>query len=144
MQMSRIISTTCRHAIRALCNLARRAAGESVTGHELAEAEGIPQNYLAKVMKTMGRAGLVEAVRGMGGGYALARDAADIRLAEVVDLIDGGGEWGDCLLANDAGCPDPDDCPVHAAWQRMRQTFAEFLATTTIADLTTGSGGSER
>ena len=65
---------------------------------ELAARSGIPANYLSKLLLTLGNAGLIEEVRGTGGGYRLARKPESVLLAEIVELIDGGVARPQCLL----------------------------------------------
>lgn len=137
--MSRMISATCRYAVRALCHLARQADGSAVLGRDLADAEGIPRNYLAKVMQVLGKAGYVQAVRGQGGGYRLAVPPAKLRLRAVVALFDGDETDARCLLADGAGCCDDDDCPIRGAWQAVRTSYLEFLNATSIADIARSS-----
>ena len=73
-----MLSTTSQYAIRALSHLARMQHGEAVLGRDLAERASVPVNYLSKIMLVMRNAGLVQATRGAGGGYRLARPAATV------------------------------------------------------------------
>ena len=88
-----MLSTTSQYAIRALSHLARMQHGEAVLGRDLAERASVPVNYLSKIMLVMRNAGLVQATRGAGGGYRLARPAAAIRLIDIehLDLNACGG-----------------------------------------------------
>ena len=66
-----MVSTTSQYALRALLALARLPKGEPALGRQLAAREGIPHNYLAKILKELNSAGIVSATRGIGGGYRL-------------------------------------------------------------------------
>ena len=83
-----MFSMTTKYALKALVNLARAPAGTSIFGHELAQRAGIPSHYLSKVMTALRNAGLVDAARGLGGGYRLSKPADQIRLEEVVRLFE--------------------------------------------------------
>jgi Rrf2 family protein len=82
-------SATARHAVRALVHLAALGAGALAAAHDIARAHGLPEVYLARALTLLARAGLVRSVRGLSGGYRLARPAKSITLLEVVEAVDG-------------------------------------------------------
>jgi Rrf2 family protein len=84
----RLTSKTA-YGVQALFDLAFHGAGRAVQARELAERQGIPLRYLEQILQELRRAGIVEAKRGPGGGYALARPAAEVRLSDVVGALDG-------------------------------------------------------
>ena len=77
-----MLGTTTKYALRVLVHLAWESVGTYVLGRELAGRSRIPGNYRQKILLSLRNAGLVEAVRGHGGGYRLARNAESIRLIE--------------------------------------------------------------
>lgn len=129
-----MVSTTAEHAMRALVEMASLPEGNTVRGKQLAEAAGIPSNYLSKILWTLGGAGLIDATRGSGGGYRLRRQASDIRLFEVVELFDRQRWKQRCFLSSSHECEVSLQCPAHEAWHRVREVYTEFLESTTIAD----------
>jgi Rrf2 family protein len=130
-----MLSTTAQYALRALSQLAAMPPGEQLRGRELATRSGVPANYLSKLLLTLGNAGLIEASRGTGGGYRLARRAESVYLAEVVELIDGGVDRPQCLLGLREDCSDLNPCCAHQSWRGAKQAYLEFLHTTTLADI---------
>ena len=74
------------HACTLLATLPARGA---LPAAKLAEYHGVPAAYLAKHLQALARDGVLETVKGARGGYRLARPAADITLADVVEAIDG-------------------------------------------------------
>lgn len=135
-----MVSTTAEHALRALVEMASLPEGQSIRGKRLAEAAGIPSNYLSKILWTLGSAGLLDATRGSGGGYRLRRPAAGIRLCEVVELFDRQRMKQRCFLSSGRDCDESHQCPAHEAWRRVREVYTEFLESTTIADFARHSG----
>lgn len=129
-----MVSTTAEHALRALAELAALPEGEMIRGRRLAEVAGIPPNYLSKILWTLGVAGLIDAIRGSGGGYRLRRRAESIRLVEVVELFDRQRWSQSCFLSSGRECDEAHQCAAHNAWRRVRTAYAEFLESTTIAD----------
>jgi len=79
-----------RHALFAMMELAAQP-GRAVSAVEIAEKYGLSANHLAKVLRHLGRAGLVEAARGIGGGYRLAVEAEHITLLDIVTLFEPVG-----------------------------------------------------
>src|SRR3954462_8269213 len=84
----RLTSKTA-YGVQALFDLAFHGGGRAVQARETAERQGIPLRYLEQILQELRRAGLVEAKRGPGGGYVLARPATEVRLADVVSALDG-------------------------------------------------------
>lgn len=129
-----MVSTTTEHALRALVEMASLPEGNTIRGKQLAQAAGIPSNYLSKILWTLGVAGLIDATRGSGGGYRLRRQAASIRLFEVVELFDRQRWKRRCFLSSGRDCDESHHCPAHETWRRVREVYTEFLESTTIAD----------
>jgi Rrf2 family transcriptional regulator, iron-sulfur cluster assembly transcription factor len=142
LQVSFMLSATAQHAIRALASLARVPADQSVLGRELAEAAQIPANFLAKVMLILGRAGIVDATRGQGGGYRLAQPPDRIPLMQVAELFDGINARPACFLGEKHDCHDMQACSAHSRWKVVSEAYLEFMTTTTIADLGAGNAPS--
>jgi Rrf2 family transcriptional regulator, nitric oxide-sensitive transcriptional repressor len=79
-----------RHALFAVIELAG-APGRQMSAAEIAEKHGISPNHLAKVLRTLGREGMVEAVRGVGGGYRFAGNAKRINLLDIIRIFEPVG-----------------------------------------------------
>lgn len=129
-----MLSTTAQHAVRALTSLATLGEGRAVLGRELAEKTGVPASYLAKILLVMNRAGLVEATRGMGGGYRLVRPAEEIFLIEIVGPLDGVDGVEECMLGLKE-CSSEDPCALHDWWRAVRDGYLETLKRTSLAEV---------
>ena len=130
-----MLSTTAEYALRALVALARQGPEKVVLGRDLASSSGVPANYLSKILLDIKKVGLVQAVRGSGGGYRLSRPAPQIRLIDVVEPIDGARTRPGCLLSGGQVCSDVDPCSAHERWVVVRDAYVSFLEGTTLADL---------
>ena len=82
-----MISQTAEYALRAVVYLGSQV-GQPVTTQRVAAATRVPAGYLSKVLQALGKAGLVEAQRGLRGGYALARPLAELTVLEVINSVD--------------------------------------------------------
>jgi Rrf2 family protein len=138
-----IFNASATHALRALAHLAANEHEEATLGRDLAEEIGVPAPYLAKVLATLARAGLLTASRGTRGGYRLAHPAEEIALIEIVEPFEGMRVRPGCLLQPGRPCHDDGACSAHAAWSEVKTVYSRFLETTTLADIQ-GGGGRER
>lgn len=130
-----LLSTTAEYALRAMLSLAQGGVEKATLGRDLATLSGVPANYLSKILLELKKAGLVQAARGTGGGYRLGRDAAQIRLMDVVELIDREAARPGCFLAGSSSCSDLEPCLTHDKWAAVKNSYVAFLEHTTVADL---------
>jgi Rrf2 family protein len=133
-----IFSASATHALRAVAALAANEGDAPVLGRELARKVKVPADYLAKVLATLVRAGVVTASRGVKGGYRLARPAARIRLVEVVLPFEGQRARPGCLLRPARPCRDSSACSAHGSWGAVKKTSSVFLERTTVEDIKGG------
>lgn len=130
-----LLSTTAEYALRAMLSLAQGGVEKATLGRDLATLSGVPANYLSKILLELKKAGLVQAARGTGGGYRLGRDAAQIRLMDVVELIDREAARPGCFLAGSSSCSDLQPCLAHDKWAEVKNSYVAFLEDTTVADV---------
>lgn len=130
-----MFTATSEYALRALVQLARQPEGESVLGKDLAERAQIPANYLSKILWSLRNAGYLEATRGQGGGYRLAKAPDRITLIEIVRLFEGVTAEPGCLLGEQHECSDKTPCSAHAAWKKVKEAYLHFICSTTLADI---------
>ncbi len=105
-----------------------RMAGDpsrAFSSAELADELGLSRNHLAKIIQQLARAGLIETRRGSGGGAVLARPAAEIRLGQVIRLLEEGQPLVECFRADGGSCSIDARCRLKA---RLRSAEAAFLA----------------
>ncbi len=130
-----MLSTTTEYALRAMAWLAQQPQAAVVLGRDLARDTDSPQAYLTKILLALRNAGLVEAIRGTGGGYRLHKPAAKILLIDIVEVFEGRNTGAACLLQHDKVCSDHDPCSGHAVWGELRQNFLRLLRSSTLADI---------
>jgi Rrf2 family transcriptional regulator, iron-sulfur cluster assembly transcription factor len=132
------ISAHEEYGLRCLVQLARAEAdGESLTLGQLAELEGLSVANAGKLMWILNKAGLVTAQRGTKGGYSLARPAADIRLNEVIRILDEDTVDGFCK--SHAGvldvCIHTSDCGIRPVIVGLHEIVQNALSEITLAQL---------
>lgn len=131
------ISREADYAIRVILELASRPPGAVVHRQEIAERQGVPRPTLAKVVKVLNRAGLVQTFRGAGGGVSLGRPARDITLRDAIEAVDGPILLNRCLLGSGT-CPRDTFCPVHPILARLQAGLRQELEAVTMAALAVG------
>ncbi|GIF12157.1 RrF2 family transcriptional regulator [Actinoplanes teichomyceticus] len=118
-------------ALRVLMLSAARA--DRLTVDELAEALAVPRNHLAKVVQTLQRRGLLETVRGRGGGVRLADAGRTASVGGLVRDLEGETEVVDC--DGDPACPLTGNCRLRGALRAAQGAFYAALDPITIGDL---------
>ena len=135
------LSGRTAYAVQAVYDMALHGGpGRAVQAREVAERQGIPLRYLEQILQELRRTGLVEAKRGPGGGYALARPPEAIRLSDVVVALEGPLE--DLVFDHPHPAqPQPPrqgngaaDVPT-MVWRELAARVSALLDTVTIKDL---------
>ena len=131
------VSTRGDYASRALLSLALHGNGAGPTSvRDIAERTGLPQPYLEQILLALKGAGLVRSKRGVGGGYVLARDPAEITLADIVSAVDGPIAVGDFGEPHQNGaCDHEGQCVLLAVWQMVSDHMRRHLRGLTLADI---------
>lgn len=131
------ISAQEEYGLRCLVQLANLPIGESLTLPQIAEREGISQANAGKLMWLLNKAGFVQAMRGTKGGYTLARDASEIRLSEVIKVLDDDeikAHCGSYTGVLDA-CVHTGDCGIRPVIVGLHEIVQEALSQITLAQL---------
>jgi len=127
------LSQTTQYAIQTLrCLASGRCPTRSLA--DVAACSSIPRPYLAKIVNTLARSGMVLTKRGVGGGITLARSADEITLLEVVRVFEGP-TWITHSLIDLGNAEKTRRCPTQAAWARIRNDIESELQHTTLADV---------
>jgi Rrf2 family protein len=130
------ISTRGRYALRAMVDLALHQADGPVLRQVIAERQEISADYVAQLFRELRRAGLVEGIKGPGGGYRLAREASRITAGDVITAVEGPVAVVHCTMPGDQpSCDRIERCVSHRLWKRLSDSIAELLGSVTLRDL---------
>ena len=121
-----------------LAELASADRERVVSAAELANVTGIALPTVSKLLKSLGRADIVSSTRGAGGGYQLARAAATISAADIIDALEGPVSITECS-SEDSSCDYGHVCNVGGAWQRINTAIRSALEDVSLADLVTSN-----
>lgn len=135
-----LLTSKSRYAVMAMVDL---ALADGTTPHSLpdiAERQELPLSYLEQLFPKLRKAGLVESIRGPGGGYRLARDVDAITILAIVEAVDESLKMTRCNGDVKQGCMMASSrCLTHSLWKGLGKQISEYLASVTLGSLTQGS-----
>src|SRR3546814_10699995 len=124
------------YAVVVLGQMAGRP-GTVVTAPDVAEATGLPASTVSQVLKRLAHGQLVASHRGAHGGYSLARSAAEISVADLVEALEGPVARTACFDGAEGHCGVESVCPLRGGWDRVNTAIRAALASVTLAALLT-------
>lgn len=130
------LSNLADYAVVTMGAAARHCGGGRTSAAELAAETGLPAPTVAKLVSRLSAAGLLRSVRGAGGGLQLARPAAAITLADIVEAVEGPIALSAC---SDGGeCAVDQQCAVRPHWRVVNQALRGALASVSLVQLSRG------
>ncbi|WP_375284356.1 Rrf2 family transcriptional regulator [Marinicauda pacifica] len=122
------------YGLRMLMRMAS-APGRAFSTTELADEFKLSRHHLTKIMQRLARAGIVETRRGVGGGAALAKPAQEIRLGDLVMLLEDGQPLVECFMPGASACTIEGACRLKTRLRRAETVFLDDLNRSTLADI---------
>lgn len=129
-----LITRATEYAVRAVLHLSKQPKGEIVLKKDICEAQDVTPAFLTKILQPLIKAGVVGSQRGVGGGFYLIKDPAEVTLFDVIASQEGPVYLNQCLIRDDS-CVRQPLCPVHGAWAEIRESFSAILRNYTFAEL---------
>lgn len=133
-----MLSRKAKYALKALRLIALAGEGRSQRAEDLAAAEGIPRKFLEQALAQLRRHGVLTSRTGPGGGYLLARPAAEIPLGKIVRLLDGPLAPLPCASETAYRpcdeCEDIEACGIRIVMRRVRDATAAILDGTSLEE----------
>jgi FeS assembly SUF system regulator len=129
------LSSMADYAVVTMCAAARHCGFSRVSAVELANETGLPVPTVQKLVTLLARAGLIRGVRGAGGGIQLARPAAAISLADIVEAVEGPIALTACTDAGKHDCALEANCGVRPHWGVVNQALRGALEGVRLSDL---------
>ena len=124
------LTTKGRFAVTAMIDLASREAEGPVTLAGIADRQKISLSYLEQLFGKLRRHDLVSSVRGPGGGYRLARDMAEITVADIIVAVDEPLDATQC--GGKENCHDAHRCMTHDLWANLNKRMYAYLDSVTL------------
>lgn len=120
------LSTKGRYAVTAMMDIALHEQVGPVTLADISQCQGISLSYLEQLFAKLRKCGLVEGVRGPGGGYRLARPASQISVADIIQSVDEKLDMTKC--GGRGNCSKGEKCLTHQLWFDLSCSLYRFLS----------------
>lgn len=134
------ISQKGLYALQAVMTLGRRYGVGTVKIRDIAIDSDLPEKFLELILLELKNARIVESVRGAKGGYRLRRAPEEIKLSEIIRLVDGPlAPFGDADQLRSLIVTDPDHRALYGVFLEVRDAAAKILESTTVADIVSGT-----
>jgi len=128
------LSTKGRYAARAMLELARNNSEMPLQIKEIAHRQDISVKYLERIMSRMAAAGLVISLRGLHGGFRLAKPPDEIQLMDILTAADESITPVDCATAKGC-CGNEADCVMSRVWAGLHENMKDYLTAISLQDL---------
>ena len=132
--MSVFFSRQCEYALQAVIYLAQKKQGDMTTIKEISSHLNIPFHFLGKIFQKLSHKGLLNSMKGVSGGFWLAKPSSEIHLFDIVEAIDGKEVVNSCVLGF-SECSNTEPCPMHDTWKTTKDVFFGELMEKTLFDV---------
>ena len=132
------LTTRGRYAVTAMLDLAINGGSRPVSLADISGRQEISLSYLEQLFAKLRRGQLVTSARGPGGGYRLARNGADIFVAQIIDAVDESVDVTNCQ--GKGNCHHGETCLTHHLWVDLSGQIHDFLSQISLGDLVEGRG----
>ena len=134
-----MLTKKTKYALRALIYLAQRRNEGPVLIARLAADEKIPRKFLERILLELNNEGILQSKKGKGGGYTLHKNADEIKIGDVVRMMDGPLAPVSCVsktaYSRCKECSEESTCHIRAVMQEVRDAIADILDNTSLADM---------
>jgi FeS assembly SUF system regulator len=129
------LSSLADYAVVMMSAAARHCGQAQINAGQLSEETGIPLPTVQKLVSKLSAAGLLRSVRGAGGGFKLARPAAAVSLADIIEAIEGPIAMTACVESGKHDCVLEGNCRTQAHWPMVNDAVRGALATITLTTI---------
>ena len=130
------LTTRGRYAVTAMLDLAIHAGSRPVSLADISGRQEISLSYLEQLFGKLRRGGLVESVRGPGGGYMLSRTSDDTRVSDIIMAVDEPIKATRCTPGSPEGCKsNKSRCLTHDLWEELGNHIYLYLCSVSLADV---------
>ena len=130
------ISTKGHYGVQAMFDLAQHYGEGPISLKSVAQRQALSEHYLEQLIAGLRKAGLVKSVRGAQGGYTLARDPADIKVGDIVRVLEGPIAPVECVNEEDPEqCLKAEFCITKSVWEKVKDSIEGVLDSISLADM---------
>ncbi len=130
------ISRKSDYALRAMVYVAAWEDDKICSINEISEAEQVPREYLAKILKELSLQGFLHSYKGINGGYRLARPREEVTFLSIIEGMQGKVAINDCIRhATPDGCSRKPGCAMHDFWKAEQKRVTDSLGSIGLANM---------
>lgn len=130
-----MFSKSCQYAFQSVIYIALHSQSGACVGLKvIADHQEIPNHFLSKILQILVRNNILISTKGPNGGFVLKKSSNNIRLIEVVEIIDGHGIFDRCGIGLKE-CSDTNPCPIHFDYKQIKEKIKQLLSEKTLGDL---------
>lgn len=130
------LSTKGGYGVRAMFDLAQHYGEGPIPLKSVAQRQEISEHYLEQLIANLRKAGLVKSIRGAQGGYMLARKPEEIRIGDIIRVLEGPIAPVDCVSEEDPeSCTRAESCIAKGIWEKVRDSITQVLDDITLLDM---------
>ena len=130
-----LISSKGRYALRVMTVLAEHGHDDYIPLSEIAREQEISEKYLEGIIGMLSKGGLLDGMRGKGGGYRLNRKPEEYSVGEVLRAVEGSLAPVSCMSDRNESCKRSSECRNFPVWQKLDRLISDYLDSVTLADL---------
>lgn len=116
-----------------MVDLAVNQDGEPVSIKSISQRQNISEYYLEQLFAPLRRAEMIKSIRGAQGGYILNKEAKDITVLDIMNILEGPIEVSDCLDHNE--CSNVDCCATRTVWKKLKDSIDSVMEGITLQDI---------
>ena len=130
------ISTKGRYGLRILVDLATHDAEKPRLIRDIAESQGISEKYISRLVIDLRKAKMIRSIRGVNGGFHLAKSPEDITLLDVLEAMEGPLRFAECVSdPEQQPCAHSGSCPARGVWEYLTGEINALLTRITLLDI---------
>ena len=127
------LSTKGRYGVKAMVDLAINYGETPVSIKTISSRQNISEYYLEQLFSPLRKASLIKSVRGAQGGYVLNREPKDIKVSEIMEVLEGPIEIAECIEG--VQCNNIDCCATRLLWKKIKGSIDEVMESVTLQDI---------
>ena len=127
------LSTKGRYGVKAMVELAIHYGDSPLSIKTISQRQGISEYYLEQLFSPLRKAKLINSIRGAQGGYILGREPKDIKVSDIMYVLEGPIEIADCIEGVD--CNNIDCCATRLLWTKIKNSIDEVMEGITLQDI---------
>lgn len=127
------LSTKGRYGVKAMVDLAINYGKEPISIKAISQRQHVSEYYLEQLFSPLRKSGLIKSIRGAQGGYVLNRDPKDIKISEIMYILEGPIEISDCV--DGSSCNNIDCCATRLLWEKIKHSIDSVMESVTLQDI---------